>query len=102
MLRDHKAVFAAAYASETARLHGAALDQHQTKLYNFFAQPPAKLGFCHAADSEAEQGELCRRPTPAYAKALDRLEAPIIAHYAAYDRYRHELAEWKANPRKPA
>jgi hypothetical protein len=100
LLRSHKAVFAAAYAGETARLHGSALDQHQTRLYNFFAQPPAKIAFCRAADSEAGQAAtVSSADFPAYAaKALDRLEAPVIAYYG----YRHELAEWKASPRKPA
>ncbi len=85
-------------------LHGAALDQHQTKLYNFFAQPPAKIGFCRAADAEAAQAlSVSAAEFPAYAaKALDRLEAPILAFYADYDRYRHELAAWKANPHEPA
>jgi cell division septation protein DedD len=104
LLKGRKAVFASAYASETARLHGAALDQHQTRLYNFFAQPPAKIGFCRAADAEATQAlSVSAAEFPAYAvSALQRLEAPMIAFYAAYDRYRHELADWKANPRKPA
>jgi cell division septation protein DedD len=104
LLKSRKAVFASAYASETARLHGSALDQHQTRLYNFFAQPPAKIGFCRAADAEASQAvSVSAAEFPAYAvKALDRLEAPVTAFYAAYDRYRHELAEWKANPHKPA
>jgi cell division septation protein DedD len=104
LLKSRKAVFASAYAGETARLRGSALDQHQTRLYNFFAQPPAKIGFCRAADAEASQAvSVSAAEFPAYAvKALDRLEAPMIAFYAAYDRYRHELAQWKANPRKPA
>jgi cell division septation protein DedD len=104
LLRSRKAVFAAAYVGETSRLHGAALDQHQTRLYNFFAQPPAKIGFCRAADSQAERAvTVSAADFPAYAaKALDRLEAPVIAFYAAYDRYRHELAAWKANPHEPA
>jgi cell division septation protein DedD len=104
MLKSRKAVFAAAYAAETSRLHGSALDQHQTRLYNFFAQPPAKIGFCRAADIEASQAaSVSAGEFPAYAvKALDRLEAPVTAFYAAYERYRRELAEWKANPHKPA
>lgn len=104
MLRSHKAAFAAAYAGEASRLHGAALDQHQTRLYNFFAQPPAKIGFCHAAESEAAQAASAPATNfPAYAaKAVDRLEAPVIAFYAAYDRYRRELAAWQAGDRRPA
>ena len=104
LLKSRKTVFASAYASETASRRGAALDQHQTRLYNFFAQPPAKIGFCRAADTEATQAvSVSAAEFPAYAaKALDRLEAPMIAFYAAYDRYRRKLAEWKAGPRKPA
>jgi cell division septation protein DedD len=104
LLKSRKAVFASAYASETARLHGSALDQHQTRLYNFFAQPPAKIAFCRAADAEAAQAvSTSAAEFPVYAvKALDRLEAPVIAFYAAYERYRHELAAWKENSHKPA
>jgi cell division septation protein DedD len=104
LLRSHKAAFAAAYAAETARFHGgAALDQHLTKLYNFFAQPPAQIAFCHAAT--AEVGQAVSVPTagfPGYAaKAVDRMEAPVLAFYQAYERYRRDLAAWKDGSHKP-
>jgi hypothetical protein len=107
LLKSRKAMFTASYASETSRFRSAgsaALDQHMTRLYNFFAQPPAQLAFCQAAETEAEQAvSVSPAQFPAYAaKALDRLEAPVLAFYLAYDRYRHDLAAWKAGPRKPA
>ena len=105
MLRSNQAALAAsASASEgvfKAR-HGAAwqarYDDDMTRLYNFFAQPPAHDGFCAAAEavlSESAAVDPGNFPTFA-AAALPRLEAPFLAFFAAYDEYRTSLAAWKA------
>ncbi|WP_232475958.1 SPOR domain-containing protein [Flavisphingomonas formosensis] len=104
-LKDHKPLLGAAYAAETAHFKAAglpALDRHMTQLYNFFAQPPAQPGFCEAAKAEMPRAvSTSAADYPAYApQALDRLEAPILAFYAGYDRYRHDLAAWQANPHR--
>jgi hypothetical protein len=62
LLKSRKAVFTAAYASETARLHGAALDQHQTKIYNFFPSRRPRSPF--AARPMARRRRRCRSPRP--------------------------------------
>jgi len=103
LLVDRKPVLATAYAAETARFRATgadALDQHMSRLYNFFAQPPAQAAFCRAAAQEAARAATVPPAGfPAYAKgALDRLEAPILAFYRAYDAYRRDLASWKAHP----
>jgi hypothetical protein len=99
LLTQRKAVFATAYASETAR--AGALDQHMTRLYNFFAQPPAQAAFCRAAAEVSEQAAAVpANGLPQFAPgALDRLEAPILDYYRAYARYRSELAAWQAGRR---
>ena len=85
-----------AQAAERAR--GGDHDAAMTKLYNFWAQPPAQGGFCAAA------GEVLREAVnvepadfPAFAAtALPRLEAPFLAAFARFDGYRAELAQWTA------
>lgn len=100
-LKSRKAVLARAYAAEQRRHGATALDQHMTRLYNFFAQPPAAAGFCKAAAIEAPR--VAALPAAGVTQeapaALARLEAPVIAFYDAYHRYRLALAEWRANPR---
>ena len=100
-LKDRKATLAAAYTEETVRHRAASgLDQHMTRLYNFFAQPPAQARFCRVASEEAARiGAVPPADLPAHAAdVLDRLEAPFLAFYRDYDRYRRDLAAWKANP----
>ncbi len=101
LLTQRKAVFATAYASETARAGQVALDQHMTRLYNFFAQPPAQAAFCRAAAEVSEQA--AAEPAnglPQFAPgALDRLEAPILDYYRAYASYRRDLAAWQTGRR---
>lgn len=74
-------------------------DREMTQVYNFFAQPPAKDGFCAiAATVAAEAASIPAQQFSAYAgPALARLEAPFTDFYRAYDRYRSDLAAWEAN-----
>ena len=107
LLTQRKAVLGTAYGAETGRFKSSglsALDKHMTQLYNFFAQPPAQPAFCQAAKAEVVRA-VATAPAdfPAYApSALDRLEAPVLAFYAAYDSYRHDLAAWQSDPNKAA
>ena len=101
LLVHQKAALTRAYAAETGRFAHegrGAVDAHLTRLYNFFAQPSAQSGFCAAAADVAEHvGTVSPSGLPRYAtSALDRLEAPILDYYRAYDVYRHELAAWNA------
>lgn len=107
LLKSRKQLLADAYRSERARFSAsngsaeqAALDGHMTKLYNFFAQPPAQQGFCIAAASVS--GKLATASPANFSTvaegSLERLEAPILNFYRDYAEYRRELAAWKANP----
>lgn len=105
LLVRRKAVLARAYAAETGRFAHegkGAVDAHQTRLYNFFAQPAAQPAFCAAAADVAEHvGTVPPDGLPQYATtALVRLEAPILDYYRAYDVYRRELAAWNARTQK--
>jgi hypothetical protein len=100
-LKGRKVLLASAYAEEAARHRAASgLDRHMTQLYNFFAQPPAQADFCRVASTEAARLDAvpASQLTVHAPAALDRLEAPFLAFYRDYDRYRHALAAWKANP----
>lgn len=100
-LTQRKATLATAYASESGHRSGAALDQHMTRLYNFFAQPPAQAEFCHVAGVEAARiVSVPPADLPHHAPgALARLEAPFLDFYRAYAAYRRDLAAWQADPR---
>ena len=73
-------------------------DDAMTKLYNFWAQPPAQAGFCAAAaDVLREAATVEPANFPAFAAAaLPRLEAPFVAAFARFDGYRAEVAQWRA------
>jgi hypothetical protein len=110
MLRQQREVFAraetAVRADYRARFGAGWQDRHDeamTRVYNFFAQPPAQAAFCDVAHAVlAESGAV----DPAHflefaADALPRLEAPFTDFYRAYDAYRAALAEWR-NGTSPA
>jgi hypothetical protein len=72
-------------------------DRQMTRVYNFFAQPPAHDGFCAAA---REVLAVVDTVTPEQfadfaAEALPRLEAPFTAFYREYDAYRVAYAAWQ-------
>jgi hypothetical protein len=73
-------------------------DDDMTRLYNFFAQPPAQSGFCSTAQAVLrESAAVAPADFPAFAAgALQRLEAPFTTFFAAYDAYRTSLATWQA------
>ncbi|MFD1950021.1 hypothetical protein ACFSGX_04450 [Sphingomonas arantia] len=105
LLKRQKATLAAAYDRVQAQFRqtgGAtwqsAQDAHSTRVYNFFALPPAKPGFCAAATevlTESRTVEPAAFVTFAQG-ALPRLEAPFTEVYRSYDGYRRELAAWEA------
>jgi len=105
LLRAQKAGLAAAYARVQAGFRSGggkdwqtAQDAQSTRVYNFFALPPAKPGFCAAATQVLTES---RTVTPdgfaAFAAtALVRLEQPFTDVYRAYDDYRRDLAAWES------
>lgn len=88
LLSVHRAEFAAAYKT-LAREHGdvAAFDAAMTRLYNYYALPPAQPGLCAVASAMlAEMATLPAGMLGDYAPgALQRLETPFVALYRAQD-----------------
>lgn len=111
LLKKQKKLFASAYKAEVARFRDdyggewqQAFDQHNTRLYNYFALPPAKAGFCRATRAvSADAASVSAADFPAFATAaLLRLEMPFTAFYKAYDDYREELAAWRERSTRTA
>lgn len=66
-------------------------DDAMTRLYNFFSTTPVRKGFCAAADqvlSDISTGPADGFESGAAAR-LDRLNAPFIAFFRAYDAWRN-------------
>lgn len=83
----------------------AARDALSTRLYNYFAQPPAQTGFCAVATqvTTLAAAEPTATILPFAASRLAEVDQPFVDFYAAYDRYRLDLAEWRAEqPVAPA
>ncbi len=102
LLKTQKRALAEAHLA-ARREHGevAAFDGAMTRLYNYFAQPPAQAAFC--TEARAVLAEAATLPagglTGFAAEALARLDRPFAEFYAAYDRYRADLADWRADGR---
>jgi hypothetical protein len=104
LLKRHKGVLTAAYQAESRRLGSvSAMDGHMTKLYNFFAQPPAQRGFCAAASRVAAEAQAV--PGPQFdrfaADAIVRMDQPFQDFYRAYQGYQRDLAAWRAGGGRP-
>lgn len=99
LLGAQKRGFADAHKA-IARDYGdaASFDTAMTRLYNYFAQPPAQNRFC--ASAEAVLAEAATVPAAGFAdfaaRTLPQLDRPFTEFYAAYDRYRSDLAAWQA------
>lgn len=104
LLSRHKGPLAAADAAVKAQYrvrYGAGWDSRHdrdmTRVYNFFAQPPAQTRFCHVArDVLAEaRGVSPDRFAAFAADALPRLEAPFTDFYRDYDAWRIADRAWQ-------
>lgn len=90
LLATHRIEFADAYRT-LAREYGdaAAFDAAMTRLYNYYALPPAQPGLCAAA--QAVLAALAARPQGTLGSdapdALQRLEAPYVALFRAQDEW---------------
>lgn len=79
-------------------------DDDMTRLYNFYAQPPARAAFCRtaaplvAAAAATPAGALDGFAAPAVAA----LDVPFTDFYRAYAAYRTDLAAWQADRFQPA
>lgn len=88
-----KAQFRLRHAAEWENEH----DHAMTRVYNFFAQPPAHEAFCAVAHEVLREALAVKQEEfEAFALgALPRLEAPFTGFYRAYDQYRTALAAWR-------
>jgi hypothetical protein len=86
-------------AEYRARFGAAGEDEHDremTRVYNFFAQPPAQRRFCEAARQVLREA-IATDPAAfaAFAAAaLPRLEAPFTDFYRDVETYRLAYAAW--------
>jgi hypothetical protein len=106
LLAERKAALAAASAGAEAAYqarHGEAwrqrYDDAMTRLYNFFAQAPARDAFCREARAVlAEQAVVEPSSFDVWSRAaLERLEAPFTAFYDAFGSFQAKLAVWRAS-----
>lgn len=72
-------------------------DSAMTKVYNFFAQPPAHDRFCAVAKQVLDEVQAVEPSSfPSYAvDALARVEEPFVAFYRDYDAYQVAFAAWQ-------
>lgn len=106
----HKTGFAGAHQRLTAEYRSGGgdwqdrFDDAMTRLYNHYAQPPATRAFCAAAGPVLAQVEAATPDTLASIApaALASLDKPFTDYWAAYHRYRTELAAWRAGQRVAA
>lgn len=98
LLSTHRGPLAKAHAGVTAEYRGGDLDAAMTRVYNYFAQPPAQHAFCPvAADLLSQAFAVPPADLAGFARrALARLDAPFVDFYRAYDAYRSDLALWRA------
>lgn len=82
---------------------GEAFDLAMTRLYNYFSQPPAHQGFCAASRNALTQAvAVAPEAFDGFAvEALASIERPFVEFYAAYDRYRADLAAWQSGEPSP-
>lgn len=81
----------------------AARDALSTRLYNYFAQPPVKTGFCVRATQimAAAAAEPTANILPFAATQLPILDQPFVEFYANYARYQADLAVWRSQQPAP-
>lgn len=104
MLRVHKTALATAFkALESEYRSGGGdwqdrFDDTMTRLYNYFAQPPAQRGFCEAAMPVlAEAATIAPDAFEGFARtAIARIDQPFADFWGEYHRYRVDLAAWQA------
>lgn len=99
VLKAQKKTFAQAHRALASEYGGApAFDAAMTRLYNYFAQPPAQPGFCATARLLLDEAAAAMPAQfGAFAhKALPRLDKPFADFYAAYDGWRGDVSLWRA------
>lgn len=75
-----------------------AREEHMTAVYNYFALPPARAGFCRAA-LDVSNRYLAAPPSDPVAFANENfnvLETPFETFFSDYERYERLSANWDA------
>lgn len=98
MIRSAEAAVIARLGRETRTNGISARDRVSTKLFNYFAQPPAQKQFCRIAGSIARQASgmeaaMLLSAAPAMLAEIDR---PFTDFYHAYHRYQADLVAWRS------
>lgn len=105
LLKVHGKAFSAAekrVISELGKATGtngiAERDRFSTKLFNYFAQPPAQAAFCNKANQLAQL--VATTPTaqiiPTSELYLTQLDQPFHDFYEAYAAYQRDVIAWDA------
>ena len=105
LLAARKKRFADAYKAMSTQYGSLnSFDTAMTRLYNYFAQPPAQKGFCPVARETLTQVEAVSDEGLATfaAQAMPKLDQPFVDFYIAYDSYRSALASWNASQPLPS
>lgn len=72
-------------------------EKQMTIVYNFFALPPARAGFCAAAMQVAGISAAMPKPDAMLLSAnFPLFEAPFETFFTAYDQYQRDAAVWDA------
>ena len=86
------------YRAEHGRQYRDAQDAYMTRVYNYFALPPALPEFCNVAHELSQ--EIVQVPAGQLGNftevALPRMEAVYDQFFSAYEKYRVDLAAWEA------
>src|SRR3546814_7919700 len=85
-------------SKETGTNGIAARDKLSTKLFNYFAQPPAQRSFCSRANEIAQI--VSSTPSAQVVEQapanLAKLDQPFVDFYQSYAKYQAEVAAWDA------
>ncbi|WP_332819890.1 hypothetical protein [Sphingopyxis sp.] len=98
LIRSAETAVIARLGRETGTNGISTRDKVSTRLFNYFAQPPAQREFCRVAGSIAQQaGAMEAAPLLSMAPAmLAQLDQPFVDFYHAYERYEVELVAYRS------
>lgn len=98
LIRSAETAVIARLGRETDGNGIAARDRTSTKLFNYFAQPPAQKQFCQVAGSIARQvnGMDSSAAVTMAPAMLAQIDQPFVDFYNEYARYQVELAAYRA------
>ncbi len=98
IIARHGNLIRAAEGSVISRTGVSARDRKSTKMFNYFAQPPAQKQFCPVAGVIAQQmsGMTSAKAVEMAPAMLAEIDRPFVDFYHAYARYQVDLAAWRS------